>query len=313
MTLEMPNEAQQLNEESAGNYFRARLQILPFLKNEVIDPIEKAVKENTEWNDKKRPKKVQEQEVKVGEVVFHVTTTPTTKRPGYKEVYEHTTQYLDTLKRQQTDGVKRKGVVDRDGKTFIGLNYLVDVIAEYKKQVLRAGIAQKLETPLKNPESKIAVPIRDYGKLPHQAGEIYQHAKPFHVEAAQRAVKSFVDILEEETGFSKEHVPGEPEHTWKQTDRYLFHIISSPTESVKYGEIMNALLKETKNPGKKTGDFHSFQMGWETQGTRQYDVYRTGGKLFIALKSLEKRIAKLVKTNTTPDVRHTHNHYPLQW
>lgn len=312
LAFEMPPKFGGLNEESGRHYFQAKLQTLPFLKKEVIDPIEKAVKKKTGWNDGNIPDKEQEQEVKVDSAVFQITTKPTTKRPGYKEVYEHTLQFIDILKQQYQEGVQRKGVVARDDKLFVGVTYLLDAINRYKDQVLTRGVEQKLTIELKTPEAKIAIPILNYDQLPHQAGEMYQHAKPFHAEADARAVKALEATLKESTGFSKDKVPQEPQHTWKQLGDYLFHLISSPTENIKYGKLVNSLIKVTKKPAKSTGELVILQNGWGlAEGL--YDIYTHAGQTFVGIAPLENRIGELMKQNTTPDVRHTLNNYPLKW
>ena len=313
LTFEMPPEFGGLVEESGGHYFKAKLQTIPFLKREVIEPVESAVKEQTGWNDDNIPDREHEQEIKIGSTVFQVTTKPTTKRPGYKEVYEHTLQFLDTLTQQHRDGIERKGVVTRDDQLYVGVDHLLDAVNRYKNQVLRRGVSQGIDVELKKAEDKISVPIMDYGQLPRQAGEMYQHAKPFHTQADQRAVKALEAALKEDTGFNQGKVPSDPQHSWKQLGEYLFHLISSPTTNIKYGKIVNGLIKETKKQGKTTGELVSLDRGWALPEGVQYDTYSHAGKTFVGIASLEGRIGDLVNNHSTPDVRHTLNSYPLSW
>ena len=313
LTFEMPPEFGGRTAESADHYFKAKLQTLPFLKREVVEPVEGTVKEATGWSDGNIPSKVQEDEITVGKTVFQVTTTPTTKRPSYKEVLEHTLQFLDTLKQQYADGVARKGVTTRNDQPFVGLGYLLEGINRYKSQVLREGVSQSLEVPLLTPESRISVPIMDYSTLPRQAGELYQHARPFHDQANKRAVKAMEAALKEHTGFSPINVPAEAQHTWEQLGNYLFHIISSPTENVKYGAIVNALIKDTKKRGKTTGELVCMQNGWALPAGANYDTYAHAGVTYVSLASLEGRIGELTQNNTTTDVRHTPSNYPITW
>ncbi len=313
INVEKPQPFTGLNKESVDSYFRALQGGMAFLKNEVIKPFEAALKENTGFDNENRPAQETVTEKDLDGIVFTVTTKPTNKRPGYAEVFESLQRDLQVIEDEYAKGERKKGVLTIEDKAYLSVDFLVDKINGLQNEVKGAIVEQKIsyDNDVEIP-AKIAVPIKNYGKLEAGNGRVYVMAKMLVKEIEDETVKPFEAAVKESTGYNKDNMPAETDPSYMQIDECLVKVMSVPKSTTSYGQILNALVKGKSAKGnvtKTTGDLIKIQEGAEDANTAAYEVKTRDGQKYISMEGLKRRISEIESENTSPSLTQTIGFY----
>lgn len=290
-TFFLPEKISDLTKKEADLYFKTFLTTAPFLEQEVILPVKKALKRKTGYNDFKLPdKNVVEQDFSIGETKFVVKTIVSDKRPSYSALITSVYDYLYFTEEHARLGIHRDDLLVKKElkKNYVRADVLVDLLSNLKNIITDTGIKQEIHyDPFPNIPDKICVPIVDYSKLPPEAGKLPEFEK-FYNEIVERTLKAFTNLL-------KKGVRGEG---WKEIDKYLFHICKIPSQSTEYGKIYDTLFfKKTEKSGENNdGELvliaNNQQNMLEKSVLTTYDIIKKE-KNFVSSKGLAKRLDRL--------------------
>lgn len=300
-----------LNEEGARNYYRAKIDVIPFLNKQIISPFEDALKEFTEYNDKSIPKDVMKTILTCKDIPggkFVITTTPTTKRPSDKDVYDEMMRFF------------WKGYNPVDVCKFL------NDIRNFRESILDKGVKQEitpkheeLDEKLKNvdvsiignPEKDILIPAK--GLMYLRTCKLYDNLSQY--------VSAFDSSLKESTGITKELKERKVES--KQIGNTLFIIRATPSESVKYkslydhfiGELSVIAGEKPELPKTKAAQEKAIERYKEMEKNieKNYAVVVMGKekKPHIELKNMVDRFEKLRKEYTKDIIRDAINFYAI--
>jgi len=297
---------------NADNYYRAG-QRDAFLASEVVRPFDAALKDGTGYSDENIPDKEIEVASDIGDLSFAVQVTPTTKRPGYKDVFDELDGYLRARLADYKAGNRPVGVLTIDDEPYISANEVLDRLGKARKKVIARGVSMKVSNPeLPAAPQSVVVPLgMDMAELNEGNARRYLEALALSERYAE-IIKGFEGDLLGMTGFGKDNPPGQTEHMYTQMGVHVFHIATVPYQSISYGKVIDGLDNE---PGKKPetgGDLVLVAAGIEIPRLRAYDARKRDGDALVSLKGLVRRMEKLVEENTEAKVRQKPiGHYPI--
>lgn len=299
INFELSDRIDKINEDSIRLYSRNIVSVLPFLKKEVIEPITEEIKNRTGYSDENIPKEEIQVPIEVGKEKMIVKVTPTTKRPGYEDVYSRICGYLDDLEKAYKDSREQEGMKKIEGVPYIDLPLLINVLYEYRKRIIDRGVKQELlNSKIESRIKYLAIPVGlDFSKLPHGSLEMLQSANKFHDDEKRNVVERLESLIFEKTGFWEENIPKERNDYWNSYGRYYVHAISSPKETIAYGNIVNTLVGEGT---KKTAPGELILLANRNFDAipKAYEFKEKEGRIYIALSGTKKRIKDLLKGNT---------------
>ena len=302
-----------LTEKGVKKYSHAKLSTVPFLKNQIIKPFEDALKEYTGYTDTNIPSEVKETEVECSTIPggrFIITTKPTTKRPGYGNLY---TEIQNTFLQHSISG-----------NSLIYIKHFLDKIADFREIILSRGVEQKIAPDyedidkglekavvsiIKDPKEAIHIPAK--GLMYLEAGIICANNSEY--------ISDFEKALKEEAGISKELK--EIRLVEKQIGDALFVMRGTPYESMQYGQICNTFIEELgvlcgeKPELPKTEKAKAKALAaYEEMNKKVSEIYplaKKDGRLSVPLENLVKRFEDLKKEFTKDDVDISVNFYPF--
>jgi len=303
-----------LDGENADNYFRAG-QRKAMLYAEVISPFTDSLKEFTEYDDDNIPDSETTLTCGIDGMKFEMKVTPTTKRPGYKEVFEETDSHLRARLAQYKSGERPVGILTIDGEPYVSANEVLKMMKKTKRKVTSKGVKIAIDKQPVFPSDvgSVVVPLgMDLYELNAGNARRYLDASSLANEYAS-LIKEFEEELLGLTGYGNGCVPNETEHTYRQIGRHIFHVKSIPVESTKYEKVISGLDAE---PGKRKvengGDLTLVTNDIQIPRLGIYQVKVREGEHMVRLNGLLRRMNKLVKDNTTTKVKQKPIiHYPV--
>lgn len=310
ITFNLSERMDEIDEEAVGIYLNAKLRVLPILDKEVVSPIEEAIKGRIKYSDENIPSQTIQDEVKVGERVFVVKTIPTEKSPTYQQVFDRINEYLCILDREHRKGIKRAGVLTIEDRGFVDVGMILDTFLQYKRAIVKEGVRQEIKpNKLERTVERIAIPIIDFSRLPPRSGDIYLEGMRFYLDEKSNAITNFEDILKLKVGVDKDNIPDEPVHYWEEGNSYLMHVLISPKESTKYGEVVNALISDKKTKEIDYGDLYKIVNDIGGLGGN-INVKARGERFYVPLRYLRDRMKYLTKKNSSKTVQTDIRIYP---
>jgi len=301
-----------LNGEDADNYYMAN-QRKAFLGAQVINPFSDALKEKTGYSDRKIPHKPLEKPIMIGDFRFVAQVTPTTKRPGYKEIFDELDGYLRARLAEYKAGNRPVGVFTIDGEPYVSAHDVLRSLKKAKSRVTSEGVKIGITDPEHNgTPGSVVVPLgMDLEQLTEGNAARYLDAEFLSGEFAE-FIEGFEGELLGLTGFGDGHPPSQTEHMYRQMGSHIFHVASVPYASTSYGKIVDTLDKE---PGKNPeigGDLVLVTMDVDIPRLKVYDPRRRDDDCLVKLKALLNRMDRLVEDNTETKLRQRPiNHYPV--
>ncbi|MBI4175865.1 MAG: hypothetical protein HY518_01565 [Candidatus Aenigmarchaeota archaeon] len=309
--IKRPDGYAALDDRGVDNYYRSG-ERKNFLSQVVVDPFEYALKERTGYWDGNAPSGKKETSVPVGDIEFHVTTTPTAKRPPIEEVYQHARAFLGRVMEDYMQGRTREGVRTIEGMPYIDAAQVLNEIAGKREEVIsegiRQGIAFGLPRYLKDWDSFLVEIGCKFGLLKPEAAKTYVRS----VQAVKMygdTTKKFEANLKGLTGYTKDSPPEETADTWEEAGSHLFLVKTIPYKSVSYAGVINTLVGDGEKP-EKMGEVRRASLGivW---GLDAYRPKTRDGSVFLELGVLQARLDGLVEENTETAIRQPILHFPL--
>ncbi len=298
---------------NAENYYRAG-QRLALVQNEVIIPFEDALKDMTGYNQGRIPHEEEKMNVHSGRYVFGLTATPTTKRPGYKELVEELGGFLENRLSQYKAGERPVGVLTIGGHPYIGVEDVLSRIKCSRDTVLSKGTKIAIvRRPALRAEAPLVIPLgMDLYELSDGNARRYLQAFGMCREYGE-IISSFENDLLEEAGFTNDNPPQQTEHMYKAIGNHVFHVKTVPYESTSWGKMLEGLDKPI--PKKKTenaGDLTLIREGITHPRLEPYQTRKREGQPMVRLEALTSRMEDLFLDNTETAIRQKPiNHYPI--
>lgn len=320
--FELPAEISSLTEESFWRFLdweRGSSRI----RTRVIGKFEPGLFARTGYNDENRPEEKIVDSVPLGDRVFRIQTSPTTKTPAYSDIVEGFGAYLDFLKEQrEVDEAMRRGVLTIDEELYVHLDVLEAKLKRDKEEILKGkeGVAQQtlgilgpdglmIEAGKDAPPPVFVVSFDiDYSRTTPNNGMIYWHAINF-LEAWGARASAFKKEVKED---SLVVLGGEPERP--VAIRYVFPTVVfyhqlEPRSRIAYGDVVEAFMKpkphQIRRKGK-IGDFPKAHMIIEEQAEaflrekelvddafmRDYSPRRREDRIYVRLLGVKDRLVQ---------------------
>jgi len=293
----------------------------------LISPFEDAVCVATGYTDSNRPAAETSSIVPVSQdIAYKVTTTPTTKRPLYKEVNESVKGYLDVLLEQYTRDIRRKDIMTIDDQPYVAVNDVLKYIDGELSAHLegKEGIEQKLELASPAvlvadiPQSVVIVVGRDYSAMTDSNARTYEGARKFLKEGNAQARRFKEDLLSDSLATIGSDVTEVVALAYPFEDVSFIHQLE-PRKPTLHKDILYALIKEKpkKITTKSTmGDLVRANMFAESGGREllvakgllspefmsAYSPAVRDEKAYVRLQGLVDMFGKYVKDMVNPTV-----------
>lgn len=286
----------------------------------ILRAFEPVVKARPGYTDEKRPEEPVEDEVKIGEVVFVVTTTPTKKRPSYKYVVSDFEDFLTGDMERYRQARLRSGFrtlrnrLTEEQEHYLPLFSLITRIEDAKEASLEGkdGISQSVD--VKEPEElMVCVPDeigivseRDYGAWTEANAKAYVEGGNL-AGVNDAAIRGFRAELLDDTLKKFGEEPKRLIGVCYAFDSGVFIHQVEPRISVSYGDIVNGF---NKSPPKRIttksriGDLRLLELvhGNAEQMLRDkklvddkflqiYDMQPRDGKPYVRIAGVVERLA----------------------
>lgn len=299
---------------NADNYFRAG-QRRVMLYAEVISPFTESLKDYTGFDDNNRPDSETKMTCNIDDMDFVMKATPTTKRPGYKEVFQELDSHLRTRLAQYKSDERPVGVITIEGEPYISANDVLKMIKKTKRRVTSKGVKIAIDEQPDFPDEagSVVIPFgSDMYELSAGNARRYLDANTLANEYAS-LIQAFEAELLGLTGYNNGNVPDETEHMYQQVGRHIFHVRSIPVESTKYERVISGLDAE---PGQRKvendGDLTLVVNDVDLPRLSIYKARKRDGDHLVRLNGLIRRMNRLVRDNTTMKVKQKPLiHYPV--
>ena len=304
----------ELDSKNAWNYFKASRR-KGYLSAEILNPFGDKLKESTGWSDEKIPKSVLKTPYKFKEVEFVVTTKPTTKRPGYAEVYDDIIVYLNFILEECKKGASIKNIKMLEDTPYILVESLVERVQGKHGEILKEGVEQKIvysesERLKEEKPSRIWVPTkRNQNELNNDNSIIYVRADKLFAYFKDEVIEPFESALKSLTGWG-EKIPEETQDYWEQLGPHVFKVQSIPSPSTKYADVIKRLIKENKKP-ENSGDWIKILNDTEDKFTRKYSVKTVGKEKYASVVRTLKTIEDIKEEKTETQVKQPISYYPM--
>lgn len=312
VTVTTVPEYRGLNGDAADNFYRAG-QRAAFLKSEVITPFTDSLKAYTDFDDDNIPDEDTQIECHIGKGVFVLRATPTTKRPGYKDVFETVDGYLHNRMDEYKAAERPVGILTIDGEAYVSAEEILKMIGKEKRRATSKGVRIGIE---EGPEAEyvdsLVVPLGlDMGEL--NEGNLGRYVQALGLlERYAKFISGFEEDLLGQTGFNDSHMPVETEHSYQQLGLHIFHVKTVPYQSTSFGKVVGGL---DKNPPKKNvengGDLSLVTHEIEIPRLGMLDPRIRDGEHMVKMRGLMKRMDNLVKEHTQTKIRQPIGHYPV--
>jgi len=280
-----------------------------------LNPFDDKLKESTGWSDEKIPKSVEKTPYKFNEVEFIVTTKPTTKRPGYAEIYDDIIVYLNFVVEECKKGASIKNIKILEDTPHILVKSLIERVQEKHGEIIKEGVEQKIgysepERLKEEKPSRLWVSTkRDPKELNSDNSIIYVRADKLSSYFKDEVIGPFETSLKSLTGWG-EKIPEETQEYWEQLGSHIFKVQSIPSPSTKYAEVINRLIKENKK-SEKSGDWVKILNDVEDKFTRKYSVKTIGKEKYASVVRTLKAIEDIKEEKTETQVKQPITYYPM--
>jgi hypothetical protein len=308
LVLENPGAYQAFDEATAEQFERVDRKTLPMLEK-IISAFEDMNKQKTGFSSTNRPDEAVTRKYKYGDITVFVETKPTTLKTDYKTVVEEFQGFLKFIANDYIEGRLRKGVLTIEGEAYAALEDVLAKMQELKDTALegKEGISQSVRAEA--PEHVLGEGIE---KVVFKLGKDYSEPAPENAADYARAValkktimsefySEFRRQLEERTGYSDDNRPSQTMQEFVRAGNYLFPVQVTPKDNVKYGRVIEALIKPfNKKITSSTGELIKLREG-ETDNTLiRYSPKTRDGALYVRLETLIERVDEIRASFTTP-------------
>ena len=308
------------NEESADNYFRAKNEI-ELLNKVVIQPFEQKLKQHTNYDSDNLPLEKDLIELNIGDHVFKVLNETRINKPKTSEVYNNLVKHLQFLESTHSEGINRKGVFTFNEEPYMGLEGVIDKIHNLKELVVKKGLKQSIthEGP-DNYGEILMIPFGNSLELNENGSSLYGHSKYLISVMKSETVKPFEDLIKSQTHYNKDNVPEEMIEKPSQLGKHYFILKVIPEKTVKYTDILNSLVKQTKRVTKNTGELVLLKLNEmdkideELESKVIVNFYKPetkAGEIYISIPGTLERLDYLKSVNTNPSVNTRLEHFPV--
>ncbi|MFH1439225.1 MAG: hypothetical protein ABIG89_01565 [Candidatus Woesearchaeota archaeon] len=330
----------KLDERSVEAYYAATAgSMRSLLKTAVIDPFEELLKKDSGYDNDNRPDAKVEHELKLGDIIFKITTEPRMKKPGYKEVIDGFKDFLDKVKGYrelflefdevdaQTGQVTKRtrlgnmeGIVTIDGEPYISLDLVLGEVDKLKESVLVPEVKQTIGyEPEIEYRGALVIPVRQAIVLNETGALTYARANSYDNFLAKQVVSPFEKRVKAESGYSTKNLPEETAQYWFQIgENHKFCVQSIPTENPDYKGILDILtLDKAMKTKHKRGELirirDNIDVSDELREAYKPVQHPVAGtvKTYISLNGLSQQFDKHFQENTKPGLRQPLHHYPL--
>lgn len=306
-----------LDERGAESYYTAKRRKY-FLEREVTKKFEDSLRAYPGFSDENIPSGEVSRVCELGDISFTVKASPTTKRPGYEDVFNYAQEYLTELLRNAQDGTRMPGMVTIDGMPYVSTELVLGKMEGKKEEILQSGckieIAEvDIPSSLRNEGiSTLAVPIGNgIAELNPAGAVLYLRARGL-IEGYKAVISGFENELIALTGYGKDNIPEEPRDFWHQIGSHLFHVPNIPFRSPSYGKMVDRVSKRTERKAKTTGELVLLEMGREFPEMEKYRTRVRGGKPLVSVEGLLERMGEIKEECTQPNLKQRPiGHYPI--
>ena len=273
-------ECNFLTRQNAELFYTADRYNVPVFKG-VVNEFEEALKAELGFNGKV-PKKTREKRLKRGSIEFVVKQTPTSN-PSYQAIGEKIGQYLTDVQGLNEEGRRREGVRTIDEEAYLLLDDLAAKIDGLQEEFANKGSRTNIgySEMRKEPDLSKVIDLEPgtFGVVTGENAKTYRIAKEQLKLLSKNIVNPFKKALKSETGYDADNVPEESQYDMFGIGDYIFMVVSSPREEVKYGEAAKMIIAMLEEP---------------TEGfARQRD-----GRLYVPVSTLVQEYDKLIEEST---------------
>jgi hypothetical protein len=237
-----------------------------------------------------------------------INRSPSSKtNVSWSKIQENLDQYLtiraDDARAEKTEGVEK----------VEGLGYCLPAtdLIRYIEKLREDNTSESNSIGLSWPKPKLVTPLRNltiqgninYAKPNKHTAQIVQDAKRFKSGVEKEVTEKYKRIqkrwLEQQTGFSEKNIPPEnvdqevtPTKIWKRLGNNVYTVANIVRENrTKYGESIKTLVEE----------LNELVRGGTIEG---YRCSRTAKGVLVNIKTVQERLGKLYKNNTSANVRY---------
>jgi len=298
------------------------------INKRIKKPFEAGLTAKTGFDDQHRPSSETKTTIEIpsSELIFSVTSKPTTKRPSYSEVNESFGAYVDFLAEQHSSDIRRKGVRTFDDGGYISIDDLQRKIQSDLGELLsgREGVSHSIcfEKPTSlASQTNNTIPIvfnRNYRALTDFNGRAYVVAGNFIAEGDER-VNPFKERLLQDSLDTLEEQPNEPVVLAYAYEGITFNHQLEPRQTPKHKAVIDAFTKKPpKRLTKKStiGDFEKLQLMQDQEAHAKLTGYGLidcsfiddyqpkveAGNVYASIEGVQKRLAGYRETLITPGI-----------
>ena len=283
-----------LDGENADNYYRAA-QRSAFIHGEVLEPFCDALKESTGYDSENIPDSEKDISVSIGRYGFLLRAIPTSRRPGYKAVFEDAEQFLDTKLEEYEAGERPRGILTIEDEPYIAAGSVLSRIEEAREAGdMDVNISIADMTPWEKEVCSMVVPLgMDMSEFTE--GNAARYLEAHSLDTLYRElITDFEEHLLSLTGFDNDNPPMETEHMYRRIGGHIFHVRSVPYESTEWGKALADLVKEPpKRRPENGGDLVLIERGIEAPRLEVYDARTRGSSRFVRLNGLLSRMEEV--------------------
>lgn len=317
VTIEALELYTELDEKGAETYYRAR-QRKGLLEREFTGKFSAKVKEKPGFSDESPPAEETFESVKVGDIAFRVKATPSTKRPGYEEVFNYTKEVLQEALRNYQNDVRAAGIMTIEGRPYIALDTIRGKIHGKRDEVTQSGVKleiAEIDIPKALASEEVLGLALDIGNgiaelTPGNAANYIRAQKL--LDGYSGIIKDFESGLVEMTGYSNSNPPDETKHMYQSFGMHVFHVPTVPYPAPSYGQMVSRLVKETQRNTRTTGDLVLIERNSERPELEVYAARTRGGKKYVSIQGMLERMDAIQDLYTDTKIRQKPiNHYPL--
>ena len=289
----------------------------------------------TSYSDDARPAHKAETPLKIGQLEFIITTTPTTKHPAYSTINVEFGNFLQQFKEQYDKGLLGKGYRTLQGEAYIDLDVLIEKLEGDVKTLLegKAGVQQKIalvkpQELITNVPNIISIVLgRDYSALSEYNGRMFIGAENMIKEGDGRTVgykegsievKRFKKLLLDDSLQTIGAYPKAPTVVAYPFDEFTFVHQLEPRTRHEYGEIIAAFLKGFPTRiarNSKIGDFIKIKEMMQDEAlrkklvesglvdesfSRDYNPTRRDKVIYVRLQGVIDRLERYRKDTINP-------------
>lgn len=309
ITLENPGKFSALDQESADKYNTIELTTKPIIRTHIKSEFEQALLDDTGYSDENIPA----EEIKIvktlGDIVFTTVVKPTTKRPGYKEVFTELVKFLEFTQAAYYKGDTPKGVLTIKEEPYIILDTVIEQLSSNKDIAIagKAGFSTSIsytsQKEIEAPNTLGFSTTNNYKLLTGNNAMDYVLADKLN-KIADEFSSEFEAAIEDLSQWNQDNIPKETQKEFRQIGNFVYILVSKPTKSVGYGAIISNLIKPFKQRiTKSTGELIRIKEQFESNELdsvtiENYQPKIRDGNIYVSLNRLANRIHSLKAVNT---------------